>query len=81
MEQCAKAGCVSQTAGGAPAGRRGDRPTPEVRLVRCGAAHLQGALSQERALQVEFLESVCKHRCGLFYFFSSIYAQTIGALL
>lgn len=53
VEQCAKAGCFSQTAGGAPAGHRGGQPAPEVRLVRCGAAHLQGAFSQQRALQVE----------------------------
>lgn len=53
MEQCAKAGCVSQTAGGAPAGHRGGQPAPKVRLIRCGAAHLQGAFSQQRALQVQ----------------------------
>lgn len=52
VEQCAKAGCVSQTAGGAPAGHRGGQPAPKVRLIRCGAAHLQGAFSQQRALQV-----------------------------
>lgn len=53
MEQCAKAGCVNQTAGGATAGHRGGRPAPKVRLVRCGATHLQGAFSQQRALQVQ----------------------------
>lgn len=58
MEQCEEAGCVGQTAGGASAGHRGGRPASKVCLIRCGAAHLPGALPQQRALQVEYIPAL-----------------------
>lgn len=55
MEQCEKAGGVGQTAGGTTAGHRGGQSAQKVCFVRCRAAHLQGTLPQQRALQVERL--------------------------
>ena len=53
VEQCEKAGSVSQTAGGTSAGHWGSQPAPKVRFIWCGATHLQGAFPHQRAVQVE----------------------------
>lgn len=66
VEQCEEAGSVGQTAGGASAGHRGGQPASKVCLIRCGAAHLPGALPQQRALQVEFIPALISF--GTFYF-------------
>lgn len=66
VEQCEEAGSVGQTAGGASAGHRGGRPASKVCLIRCGAAHLPGALPQQRALQVEFIPALISF--GTLYF-------------
>lgn len=52
MEQRAEAGGSRQAEGGAAAGDRGGQSAPEVCRLRCGAARLQRAVSQQWTVQV-----------------------------